>query len=80
MLWNVASGDALPVARVPFWLDVRDLAETHVEALLRPEAGNKRYTITAPERFFYSRAAKIISDEFEWAKEKGARRGSLLIV
>ena len=34
MLWNVASGAPLPVARVPFWVDVRDLAKAHVEALM----------------------------------------------
>ncbi len=68
MLWQVTSGQPLPVARVPFWIDVRDLAEAHVEALLRPEAGNKRYTIAAPEKFSYSLAAKIILEEFEWAR------------
>jgi nucleoside-diphosphate-sugar epimerase len=78
MLWKVASGDTLPVARVPFWIDVRDLAEAHVEALLRPEAGNKRYTIAAPERFSYSLAAKLISEEFEWAKEKVSKEEQLI--
>lgn len=67
-LWKIAKGEELPVARVPFWIDVRDLAKAHVEALLRPEAGNKRYVPAAPERFSYSMAAGIILDEFDWAK------------
>lgn len=65
MLWKIASGEKpLPMARVPFWIDVRDLAVAHVESLLRGEAGNKRYTPTAPERFSYSLAAQIMVDEF----------------
>ncbi len=71
MLWKVASGTKpLPVARVPFWIDVRDLAIAHVEALLKPEAGGRRYLPSAPERFSYGLAAKIIleHDSFNWAK------------
>lgn len=64
-LWKVASGDKLPVARVPFWIDVRDLAQAHVGALLREEVSGKRYTTTAPERFSYALAAEIIREEFE---------------
>ena len=67
-LWQVARGSPLPVARVPFWVDVRDLAQAHVEALLRPAVGNKRYTITAPSRFSYQLASDIIKSNFEWAK------------
>ena len=66
----MAKGDDLPVARVPFWVDGRDLARAHVEALLRPEAGNKRYTVAAPERFSYQVAADIIKKHFEWAKDQ----------
>jgi len=69
MLWKIASGDkALPVTRVPFWIDVRDLATAHVEALLRSEAGNKRFTPASPEHFSYAVAAGIMIDEFVWAK------------
>lgn len=71
ILWKIACGqNPLPVARVPFWIDVRDLALAHVEALLRPEVGGKRYIPAAPERFSYGMAAKIIHDEFAWAKDK----------
>lgn len=69
MLWNVASGEPLPVARVPFWVDVRDLAEAHVEALFRSNAGNKRFIIASPERFSYALAADIIKESFPGRKE-----------
>ncbi|KUJ23647.1 NAD(P)-binding protein [Mollisia scopiformis] len=69
MLWQVAKGGGLPAARVPFWVDVRDLAEAHVEALLKPEAGNKRLVIAAPEPYSYGLAAKIIAGNFEKLKD-----------
>ncbi|KAF6810811.1 NAD dependent epimerase/dehydratase [Colletotrichum plurivorum] len=69
MLWRIAAGAGpLPMARVPFWIDVRDLAVAHVEALLRPEVGGKRYVPAANDRFSYGLAAKIIADKFDWAK------------
>ncbi|KAH6710591.1 NAD dependent epimerase/dehydratase [Leptodontidium sp. MPI-SDFR-AT-0119] len=71
MLWMVASGEPLPVARVPFWVDVRDLAEAHVEALLKPDAGNKRFVVASPQRFSYSLAADVIKDKF------GEREGKI---
>ena len=69
-LWQVATGQPLPLARVPFWVDVRDLAQAHVEALLRPGAGGKRYMITAPEKFSYKLAADIIGSRFDWAQNR----------
>ncbi|CAI7678940.1 unnamed protein product [Penicillium pancosmium] len=68
-LWAVAAGvDPLPGARVPAWIDARDLAEAHVQALLRPEAGGKRFLPAALEPFSYEYAADIIKGKFEWAK------------
>lgn len=67
-LWEIVDGGVLPVARVPFWVDVRDLAHAHVEALLKPHLGSKRYTIASPERFSYEKASSIIVDSFDWAK------------
>jgi nucleoside-diphosphate-sugar epimerase len=65
MLWKIASGAGpLPVSRVPFWIDVRDLAAAHVEALLRSDVGGKRYVPASPERFSYGIAAKIMAEEF----------------
>ncbi|CAK7200585.1 hypothetical protein SEUCBS139899_003283 [Sporothrix eucalyptigena] len=70
MLWKVATGEKpLPVARVPFWIDVRDLAQAHVEALLRPSAGGQRYIPASPERFSYGKAAQIVVDHFAWSRE-----------
>ncbi|KKY27062.1 putative 3-beta hydroxysteroid dehydrogenase isomerase family protein [Phaeomoniella chlamydospora] len=69
-LWNIANGKQLPVARVPFWIDVRDLARAHVEALLRPDVGNRRFTVTAPERFSYGLAADLIRRNFEWGHSR----------
>lgn len=69
MLWQVAKGGNLPAARVPFWVNVRDLAEAHVEALLRKEIGNKRFVVAAPEHYSYGLAAKIIAANFEDLKD-----------
>lgn len=72
MLWHVASGNELPVARVPFWVDVRDLAVAHVEALLREEAGGKRFVIASPEKFSYGLVKEIVEKDFSWGKGRVA--------
>ncbi|KAL3418210.1 3-beta hydroxysteroid dehydrogenase isomerase family protein [Phlyctema vagabunda] len=65
VLWNVASGvKPLPLAAVNFWIDVRDLANVHVTALLTPQAGGKRYIPVSPAKFTYQLVADIIRDEF----------------
>ncbi|KAH3473767.1 hypothetical protein KXX05_006258 [Aspergillus fumigatus] len=70
VLWSVAAGaDPLPAARVSAWIDVRDLAEAHVQALLTPEAGGKRYVPASGEPFCYEYAADIIKEKFLWARE-----------
>ncbi|KAI0073870.1 NAD(P)-binding protein [Panus rudis PR-1116 ss-1] len=70
-LWQIASGvDPLPTARVPAWVDVRDLAVAHVESLLRPEVSNRRFLVSSPEKFTYQRVADVIRAEFDWAKDK----------
>lgn len=69
MLWKIANGQKpLPVARVPFWIDVRDLALAHVEATLQPTLGGRRYVPAATERFSYGKAASIMAENFEWAR------------
>ncbi len=73
MLWKVAEGQPLATARVPSWIDVRDLAFAHVEAALRPDAGGKRYIPGGSEPFTYDLAAKIMEEEFDWAKGKVKR-------
>lgn len=63
--------DPIPSSRVAAWIDVRDLALAHVEAVFRPEVGNRRYIPSSPEKFSYQLAADIIRQEFpEWALEK----------
>lgn len=73
MLWAVASGKELPVARVPFWVDVRDLAAAHVEALLRPEAGGTRLVVASPEKFSYGLVKRFVEELFDWGKERVAK-------
>lgn len=75
LVYKVVSGEnPLPNGRVTAWVDVRDLAFAHVEALLRPEASNLRFVVASPERFTYQRAADILREEFTWAKE-GVKKG-----
>ncbi|KAF5859076.1 hypothetical protein ETB97_003317 [Aspergillus alliaceus] len=70
VLWSIAAGaDPLPVARVSAWIDVRDLAEAHVQALLRPGVGGRRYVPASGEAFSYEVAADIIKRRFAWAGE-----------
>ncbi|OHF03018.1 NAD dependent epimerase/dehydratase [Colletotrichum orchidophilum] len=79
MLWKIANGQSpLPIARVPFWIDVRDLAVAHVEALFRRQVGNKRFVPAANDRFSYGLAAKIIEDNFGWAKGKITREEQMI--
>ncbi|KAK7691048.1 hypothetical protein QCA50_006151 [Cerrena zonata] len=71
VLWEIASGaNPLPVVRVPSWVDVRDLAFAHVEAMLRPEVGNRRFLIASPQKISYQMVADILRQEFDWAKEQ----------
>jgi nucleoside-diphosphate-sugar epimerase len=67
MLWKVASGgpsQPLPPCRFNFWIDVRDLAEIHVQALVTAAAGGKRYIPVAPEPFTYEKASEVMSEVF----------------
>jgi nucleoside-diphosphate-sugar epimerase len=74
LLWKVASGASkLPMYKFPFWIDVRDLAEVHVQALLRPEAGGRRYLPVPSETFSYQKASEIMVQEFPWAKDRVTR-------
>lgn len=46
MLREVVYGNPTPTARVPFsFVDVRDVARAHVEALLRPAANRRRFVL-----------------------------------
>ena len=70
-LWEVAAGcKTLPEARVPVWIDVRDLAKAHVECLVRPEVSMRRYTPAAPEKFSYELVASILRKQYPGAKSQ----------
>ncbi|KAI1399030.1 dihydroflavonol-4-reductase [Hypoxylon fuscum] len=66
-LWKVASSGPnapLPPCRFNFWIDVRDLAEIHVQSLINESCGGKRYVPVAPEPFTYQMASEVISEVF----------------
>ncbi|KKY13203.1 putative 3-beta hydroxysteroid dehydrogenase isomerase family protein [Diplodia seriata] len=64
-LWSVLDKtNPLPEVRVPLWIDVRDLARAHVEALLRDAAGGRRYTPVSPQPFSFGLAARIVRERF----------------
>ncbi|XXH00997.1 hypothetical protein Hte_007348 [Hypoxylon texense] len=67
LLWKVASSGpsaALPPCRFNFWIDVRDLAEIHIQSLENKPCGGKRYVPVAPEPFTYQMASEIMSEVF----------------
>jgi nucleoside-diphosphate-sugar epimerase len=69
LLWRVAAGEReLPPYNFPFWIDVRDLAEVHVQSLLKPEVSGRRYLPIPDETFSYQIASEIMEEEFSWAK------------
>jgi nucleoside-diphosphate-sugar epimerase len=79
MLWKVASGvSPLPVSRVPFWIDVRDLAAAHVGALDMKIIPQGRYIPASPERFSYGLAASIIADSFPELKGKVSQEDQVI--
>ncbi|KAI0145529.1 3-beta hydroxysteroid dehydrogenase/isomerase family protein [Xylariaceae sp. FL1272] len=49
------------------------LWKAHVEALLRPEAGGRRFLPWGSERFSYDLAARIMEENFEWARGRVKR-------
>lgn len=73
MLWQIPLGEdaAAPSRAFRSGSSVRDLAEAHVEALLRPEAGAKRYLVASSEVFAFGLAAEIIRAEILNSQEAG---------
>lgn len=75
MLWKVATGGPsgqLPPARFNFWIDVRDLAEIHIQALVNPQAGGKRYIPVSPEKFNYQLISEVMREAPGWSKDSVA--------
>lgn len=68
----VLGTDSIPTSRVTAWVDVRDLAQAHVAALLNLPPGTqtqdrtRRYIPAAPEKFTYQLAADILRKEPEF--------------
>ena len=69
-LWKILSGTELPLSTFNFWIDVRDLAEIHVQALMKPSVGGKRYVPVSNELFTYNMAAEIIKEELPPLSDK----------
>lgn len=61
--------DGLPDTAFPMWIDVRDLAEGHVNALEKPDAGSKRY-LFASGVFSNKEMAAVIRDNFPEYKDQ----------
>ncbi|BCS19515.1 uncharacterized protein APUU_12343A [Aspergillus puulaauensis] len=73
MLWNVASGsvsEELPPCQFNFWIDVRNLADIHIQALRTPAAGGKRYIPVAREPFTYQIASGIMQGKLPYLQGK----------
>ena len=57
--------EGIAALRSSFWVDVRDLALAHVEAVyIRPETSNKRFLVCSPEKSDFQREAEIIKEAF----------------
>jgi nucleoside-diphosphate-sugar epimerase len=62
LIWRIATSspeDKLPELDFPYWVDVRDVANAHMEALLRPGADGNRF-ILAPIKTTYADMARIL--------------------
>ncbi|KAI6084241.1 NAD(P)-binding protein [Hypoxylon rubiginosum] len=53
----------IPASGVYLWVDVRDVALAHVEAMERPEAGGKRFFTTAGH-YSNKKIAQVVRDSF----------------
>lgn len=50
IVWEIASrsiDDVVPPTKGPVWVDVRDLAKAHVNALVKSDASNQRFLVSA---------------------------------
>lgn len=65
LIWKVATsspGDSLTTIDFPCWVDVRDVARAHIEALIRPKSEGKRF-ILAPIKTTYAEMAKLLREK-----------------
>lgn len=74
ILWMTAATGEYPFIPTDVWIDVRDLAELHVQSLTNPAAGGKRYLPASPEKFTCEMVGNIIREEFpDWPAERIAK-------
>ena len=62
LIWKVATSgpkDELTTMDFPCWVDVRDVAQAHIQALLQPKAEGKRF-ILAPIKTTYAEMASVL--------------------
>jgi nucleoside-diphosphate-sugar epimerase len=65
LIWKVAiskPNDRLTEIDYPCWVDVRDVAKAHIEALVRPAAEGKRF-ILSPIKTTYAQMAALLRDK-----------------
>lgn len=61
LIWKAAIGDGeLPKDDFPFWVDVRDVAKAHVNALIEPKAFGSRWILT-PHSFTFKQVNAELS-------------------
>ena len=62
LLWRFATREmnVPPGPGVRFWVDVRDLASAHIEAVKRSRLGGKRFIIASQEKANYETAGDVI--------------------
>ncbi|RDW73484.1 hypothetical protein BP6252_07391 [Coleophoma cylindrospora] len=63
LVWKAVSGNWTGDWVYPYWVDVRDVAKAHLEALQREEASGKRF-ILATENVKLSQIAEIVREKF----------------
>lgn len=59
MLWDLVDAKDVPDTRLPFFIDVRDLALAHALAVETKEAGGNRFIIATPEPYSF----QLLADE-----------------
>ncbi|OCL12089.1 NAD(P)-binding protein [Glonium stellatum] len=75
LIWSVAAGKPLPQADYPSWVDVRDVARAHVQALITKEAKGKRFLL-ASTNLWYSDIADIVRNNFPELNPSTEKQGA----
>ncbi|KAK9239669.1 hypothetical protein V1525DRAFT_397277 [Lipomyces kononenkoae] len=77
-IWTLVNGSqaSVPPAHVPAWVDVRNVAEAHVNALETSKAENQRYFIVAG-KFTYKEISDIVLKNFPELNGKVPTEGAI---